>query len=63
MELKDQIGLIFGEGQTVKREKKRRRRRRRGEVQAKLQNGMETELKYGNYFEYGFCMDHVEFKA
>ena len=42
----------MGEG-----EKKRRGRGRRRRIQAKIM------LMYGNYFEYGFCMDHMEFKA
>ena len=42
----------MGEG-----EKKRRGRGRRRRIQAKI------KLRYGNYFEYGFYMDHMEFKA
>ena len=42
----------MGEG-----EKKRKGRGRRRRIQAKI------KLRYGNYFEYGFCMDHMEFKA
>ena len=41
----------MGEGEE-KRKRKKKKRRRGGGDQAK---------RYGNYFEYGFCMDHMEF--
>ena len=41
----------------MKREEERRKRKkRRGRRR-------EAKIKYRNYFEYGFCMDHMEFKA
>ena len=59
---KDQkIGLQrLKKEQTVKEEgEKRKKKRRRGRrrIQAKI------KLRYGNYLEYGFCMDHMNFKA
>ena len=37
-----------------KERKKKKRRRGRGD---------QAKKRYGNYFEYEFCMDHMEFKA
>ena len=54
------IGLIWGEEQNVKlKEKRRGRGRRRREEE---EEGIKPK-RYGNYFEYEFCMDHMEFKA
>ena len=39
-------------------EKKRKKRRGRRGIQAKIK-----PKRYGNYLEYGFSMDHMEFKA
>ena len=50
--LKDQIGLIWGEEQTVKAKKRRGRRRREEE-----EEGIKPK-RYGNYFEYG-CLPLV----
>ena len=36
-------------------EKKKKKKKRRSSSKA--------QLRYGNYLEYGFCMDHMEFKA
>ena len=42
----------------MKREKKRRRRRRRGEVQAKLQKGMDAWILIWNFgFVWISCLD------
>ena len=38
------------------KEKRRGRRRRRREEE---EEGDQAK-RYGNYFEYGFCMDHME---
>ena len=46
----------MGEG-----EKKKKGRRRREEE--KEWRSSQASQRYGNYFEYGFCMDHMEFKA
>ena len=43
----------MGEGEEKRKRKKKKRRRG-----AKIK-----PTRYGNYFEYGFCMDHMEFKA
>ena len=59
LDLRDQIGLIWGEEQTVKAKKRRGRGRRRREEE---EEGIKPKM-YGNYFEYGFCMDHMEIKA
>ena len=37
-------------------EKKRKRKRRRREEKRKAK-----PKRYGNFFEYGFCMDHMDF--
>ena len=52
MDLKTKVGLIWGEENKPYGKKKKRRRG------AKIK-----PTRYGNYFEHGFCMDHMEFKA
>ena len=51
----------------MKREKKRGRR---GEEEEEGEKFKQSSIKvwmlgfwYGNYLEYGFCMDHMNFKA
>ena len=31
------------------------------ELTLDMNSSMELWILYGNYFEYGFCMDHMEF--
>ena len=49
-----------GREEKEKREKKRKKKKMEEIKQAKVWN---FGFLYGNYFEYGFCMDHMEFKA
>ena len=64
MGLKDQNWSHFWE-----RNRRERRRRRREEEeeergdQAKIKRYGTWIFGYGNYLEYGFCMDHMNFKA
>ena len=46
------------EGGTNREERRKRKKRRGKRREAKIK-----PTRYGNYFEYGFCMDHMEFKA
>ena len=41
-------------GESKEEEKKKKKKRR---------SSSKAQLRYGNYFEYEFCMDHMEFKA
>ena len=64
MDLKTKNWSHVGEEQTVKRGKERRRgrgRRRREEEEEKIKRYRTLDFWYGNYFGYGFCMDHMEF--
>ena len=61
MEFKRPKFVSFGERKKNVKEKEKRRgrgRRRREEEE----EGIKTK-RYGNYFGYEFCMDHMEFKA
>ena len=44
----------------MKREKKRKRKKKK---RKKMEEPRSSKPRYGNCFEYGFCMDHMEFKA
>ena len=47
----------FGDktGREEEEEEKKKRKKRRSSSKA--------QLRYGNYLEYGFCIDHMNFKA
>ena len=45
----------------VKKRRGRERRRREEEKEGDQAKVWNFGLLYGNYFEYGFCMDHMEF--
>ena len=47
----------------MKEKEKRRGRRRREEEEEEIKQAKVWNFGflYGNYFEYGFCMDHMEF--
>ena len=47
----------------MKGEKRRKKERRRGRRRREEEEEGIKPKRYGNYFEYGFCMDHMEFKA
>ena len=59
--LKDQLGLIC-EGRKEPVERERREEEEEEEEEEKKKKGSSKE-RYGNYFEYEFGMDHMEFKA
>ena len=65
--LKDQFGLKLGggtkrEGEGEEKRKRKKKKRRRGRRRAKPKVWM-LGFWYGNYLEYGFCIDHMNFKA
>ena len=43
--------------------KERRRWEEEEEEEEEKKKEGSSPKRYGNYFEYGFCMDHMEFKA
>ena len=47
----------------MKEKEKRRGKRRREEEEEEIKQAKVWNFGflYGNYFEYGFCMDHMEF--
>ena len=62
---KDQIGLKLERTRREekgKREKKKKKKKERRSSQASQRYGT-LDFWYGNYLEYGFCMDHMNFKA
>ena len=56
--------VSFGKKQEKREGEEERRREEEEKEEIKPRSrGMDACLLYGNYFEYGFCMDHMEFKA
>ena len=64
MELKDQNWSHLGrkEKREGEGEEKRKRKKREEPRSSKPRYGT-LDFWYGNYLEYGFCMDHMNFKA
>ena len=56
---KDQIGLKL---ERTRREEKGKREKKR-KKKKKERRSSQASQRYGNYLEYGFCMDHMNFKA
>ena len=52
---------FWGGGHNVKEKEKRRGRERDGGAKIKPTRYGTLDFWYGNYFGYGFCMDHMEF--
>ena len=63
MEFKRPKLVSFGkkEKREEKKKKRRRGRRWRSQDQASQEKYGTLDFWYGNYFEYEFCMDHMEF--
>ena len=59
--LKTKLVSFVGEEENVKREGEEKRKRKWRSSQD--QEVWNSDFWYGNYFEYEFCMDHMEFKA
>ena len=58
MYFKTKLVSCFGEKrETVEREEEEKKKKKRRGSSSK------APLRYGNYLEYGFCMDHMNFKA
>ena len=52
--------LVSNLRESAKTDGRRRREEEEEEEEEKKKEGSRLK-RYGNYFEYGFCMDHMEF--
>ena len=53
--------LVSNLGESSKTDGRRRREEEEEEEEEKKRKRRSSKKRYGNYFEYGFCMDHMEF--
>ena len=57
MYFKTKLVSFVGEEENVRREEEKRKKKKKG------RSANKAPKRYGNYLEYGFCMDHMNFKA